>query len=131
MQIYYILRKNPNLDIFIRKKNCIKMSKELLKENIKRMVRETLQEEVLRQHIRQMVKEELENNGRQGQRQYVMKTLSDNNNDKYDHAHLAYELWPDMDRDTARSYFSKCVRGERNFTNDDIASLFSLIRSKK
>lgn len=64
-----------------------------------------------------------------GKRQWVNRRLDDNDNDKYDHAQLAYYLWPDKDKDSARSYFSKCTKGIRRFTDDDIKKLY--IKMKK
>lgn len=64
-----------------------------------------------------------------GKRQWVNKRLDDNDNDKYDHAQLAYYLWADKDKDSARSYFSKCVKGTRRFSDDDIKKLY--IKMKK
>lgn len=63
-------------------------------------------------------------------RNFIMSVLKHNDNDKYDHAHLAYQLWPNMSKDAARSYFSKCVRGERDFSDNDITRLFNMLRSK-
>ena len=48
------------------------------------------------------------------------------------HSVLAYKLWPDMDKDEARSLFSKKYRGEDadgnsySFDVDDITTLFNM-----
>lgn len=102
------------------------------------MIHETIQEaknKTLYENIRKIVKEEFDketevDNTIQGRKEFVMNALRNNDKDKYDHAYLSYKLWPSMDKDSARSYFSKCVRGERNFSDKDITSLFELIRSK-
>ena len=56
---------------------------------------------------------------------------------KYNHAQLAYRLWPDMDKDTARSLFAKMANGTpdndgvvRNFSEEDINTLYQLIRKR-
>lgn len=67
-------------------------------------------------------------------RNAVMKALKD---PKYNHAQLAYALWPDMDKDTARSLFAKMANGTpdndgviRHFSDEDINSLYQMIRKK-
>ncbi len=109
-----------------------------LKKYIKSMIYETINEvkdKTLYENIKRIVKEEFDkenevNDTIQGRKEFVMNALRNNDKDKYDHAYLSYKLWPSMDKDSARSYFSKCVRGERNFSDKDITSLFELIRSK-
>lgn len=98
------------------------MSKRILKESIKRMVREAIAE----MHIYNRLNEESSIVG--SKKSFITATLNKNDKDKFDHAHLAYKLWPDMDKDTARSYFSKCVRGERNFSDEEITKLFNMLR---
>lgn len=51
-------------------------------------------------------------------------------------AAFAYSLWPDKDKDSARSYFYKCLNGEKNdngtfynFSDDEINSLYNKISS--
>lgn len=51
-----------------------------------------------------------------------------------DVAQYAYELWPDKDKDSCRSYFYKCLNGERDdngneysFSNSEINDLYSMI----
>lgn len=61
-------------------------------------------------------------------RKWVNARLDNNDEDKYDHAMLAYTIWPDKDKDSARSYFSKCVKGKRRFTDDDIKRLYSKMK---
>ena len=67
-------------------------------------------------------------------RNAVMKALKD---PKYNHAQLAYALWPDMDKDTSRSLFAKMANGTpdndgvvRHFSDEDINSLYQMIRKK-
>ena len=67
-------------------------------------------------------------------RNAVMKALKD---PKYNHAQLAYALWPDMDKDTARSLFAKMANGTpdndgviRHFSDEDVNSLYQMIRKK-
>ena len=63
-----------------------------------------------------------------------MKALKD---PKYNHAQLAYTLWPDMDKDTARSLFSKMATGTpdndgvvRHFSDEDVNTLYQAIRKR-
>ena len=50
---------------------------------------------------------------------------------------MAYSLWPDMGKDTARSLFAKMANGTpdndgvvRNFSDEDINALYQMIRKK-
>lgn len=56
--------------------------------------------------------------------------------DGVDVAQYAYELWPDKDEDSGRSYFYKCLDGEKNdsgvpyrFNDDEVNRLYSMISS--
>lgn len=102
------------------------MKKAILKESIRKMVRESINDML----IESMLYENGEGSSVGSKKSFVTATLNKNDKDKFDHAHLAYKLWPDMDKDTARSYFSKCVRGERDFSDNDITRLFNMLRSK-
>ena len=103
------------------------MNKRILQESIKRMVKESI-DEIL--GYGKIYEEKEETSDITNKKTYVNSVLKKNDNDKYDHAHLAYQLWPDMDKDSARSLFSKCVRGKRNFSDKDITSLYNFIRTK-
>ena len=53
---------------------------------------------------------------------------------KLDVAPYAYALWPDKDKDSARSYFYKCLKGEKNdsgipyeFDDSEINRLYSML----
>lgn len=53
---------------------------------------------------------------------------------KLDVAPYAYALWPDKDKDSARSYFYKCLKGELNdsgvpyeFDDSEINRLYSML----
>ena len=64
-------------------------------------------------------------------RQRVVSRLKDPG---VDVAQYAYQLWPDKDEDSARSYFYKCLNGEKNdsgvpykFSDDEVNRLYSLL----
>ena len=64
-------------------------------------------------------------------RQRVIARLKD---DGVDVAQYAYKLWPEKDEDSARSYFYKCLNGEKNdsgvvykFDDDEINRLYSML----
>lgn len=129
------------------------MDKNQLKNEIKSIIRESLREMSLRNHVRKIVSEEVNrlfeskviNEADEGKgegnanikRKAVMNLLQD---DKYDHAYLAYQLWhpkDDNEKDTYRSLFSKKATGKpdndgavRSFTDDEITKLYELIRNK-
>ena len=78
-------------------------------------VRTTLKNTIMEQRINNIVSDvikhnlyETEDQNTEMKRNAVMKALKD---PKYNHAQLAYTLWPDMDKDAARSLFSKMATG--------------------
>ena len=113
--------------------------------NLKRMidecVRTTLKNTIMEQRINNIVSDvikhnlyESEDQNMEMQRNAVMKALKD---PKYNHAQLAYTLWPDMDKDTARSLFSKMATGTpdndgvvRHFSDEDVNTLYQAIRKR-
>lgn len=118
-----------------------------LKNEIKNIIRESLEHNALRKHVRNIVSEEVHRILKEGtlneagdsnsviKRKAVMNMLKD---DKYDHAYLAYQLWhpkDDNEKDTYRSLFSKKATGKpdnngvvRSFTDKEITKLYELIR---
>lgn len=104
-------------------------------------VRTTLKNTIMEQRINNIVSEVLKRNlyeaeyqNTEMKRNAVMKALKD---PKYNHAQLAYTLWPDMDKDTARSLFAKMANGTpdndgvvRHFSDEDVNSLYQLIRKR-
>lgn len=118
-----------------------------LKNEIKNIIRESLEHNALRKHVRNIVSEEVHRILKEGtlneasdgnsviKRKAVMNMLKD---DKYDHAYLAYQLWhpkDDNEKDTYRSLFSKKATGKpdndgavRSFTDEEITKLYELIR---
>ena len=104
-------------------------------------VRTTLKNTIMEQRINNIVSDvikhnlyESEDQNTEMKRNAVMKALKD---PKYNHAQLAYTLWPDMDKDTARSLFSKMATGTpdndgvvRHFSNEDINTLYQAIRKR-
>lgn len=113
--------------------------------NLKRMidecVRTTLKNTIMEQRINNIVSDvikhnlyESEDQNTEMKRNAVMKALKD---PKYNHAQLAYTLWPDMDKDAARSLFSKMATGTpdndgvvRHFNDEDINTLYQAIRKR-
>lgn len=113
--------------------------------NLKRMidecVRTTLKNTIMEQRINNIVSDvikhnlyESEDQNTEMKRNAVMKALKD---PKYNHAQLAYTLWPDMDKDTARSLFSKMATGTpdndgvvRHFSDEDVNTLYQAIRKR-
>lgn len=126
------------------------MNRNQLKEEIKDIIRESLDRRDLRNHVRSIVSEEVhklferkaineDNDNDKGtsqiKRKAVMSMLQD---EKYDHAYLAYQLWhpkDDNEKDTYRSLFSKKATGKpdadgavRYFTDEEITKLYELMR---
>lgn len=111
-----------------------------IKQIINESVRSVIMENLRRQYVSNIVAEELKRvlneseDTTEMKRNAVMKALKD---PKYNHAQLAYALWPDMDKDTARSLFAKMANGTpdndgviRHFSDEDVNSLYQLIRKK-
>ena len=109
-----------------------------IRQIIEESVRSTIKEQMYKQRISNIVSEELrralneEEDSSEMKRNAVIKALK---NPKYNHAQLAYKLWPHMDKDTARSLFAKMANGTpdndgviRHFSNEDINSLYQMIR---
>ena len=104
-------------------------------------VRTTLKNTIMEQRINNIVSDvikhnlyESEDQNTEMKRNAVIKALKD---PKYNHAQLAYTLWPDMDKDTARSLFSKMATGTpdndgvvRHFSDEDINTLYQAIRKR-
>lgn len=121
------------------------MDREQLKEQIKGIINESIDEIKTRAYVKKVVTEVVNEmtksklNEADGnamiKRKAVMTMLKD---DKYDHAYLAYQLWhpkDDNEKDTYRSLFSKKATGKpdkdgavRTFTDDEITKLYELIR---
>lgn len=102
------------------------MNKDILRESIRRMVKEAIQE----MRNTTTLQEADEKSKNDSKRKFVTNTLNQNDNDKFDHAHLAYRLWPNKDKDSARSYFSKCLKGDRQFSDKDVTKLYNMLSSK-
>ena len=98
-------------------------------------------ENLRRQYVSNIVAEELKRvlneseDTTEMKRNAVMKALKD---PKYNHAQLAYALWPDMDKNAARSLFAKMANGTpdndgviRHFNDEDVNKLYQLIRKNK
>ena len=111
-----------------------------IKQIINESVRSVIMENLRRQYVSNIVAEELKRvlneseDTTEMKRNAVMKALKD---PKYNHAQLAYALWPDMDKDTARSLFAKMANSTpdndgviRHFNDEDVNKLYQLIRKK-
>lgn len=111
-----------------------------IKQIINESVRSVIMENLRRQYLSNIVAEELKRvlneseDATEMKRNAVMKALKD---PKYNHAQLAYALWPDMDKDTARSLFAKMANGTpdndgvvRHFSDEDVNKLYQMIRKK-
>ena len=111
-----------------------------VKQMIYECVKRAIEENEIKRNFVKLVSEEVirrlneDENSVDMKRNAVMKALKD---PKYNHAQLAYSLWPDMDKDTARSLFAKMANGTpdndgvvRNFSDEDINALYQMIRKK-
>lgn len=118
----------------------------MLNDRITHIINETVKRSLnnisLRQKVRNIVSEEVYREIKneeineakkklKGQRSLVMKMLKD---PKFDHADLAYALRKpkdDSERDTLRSWFSKCARGILKFSDNEITKLYNLMTTRK
>ena len=62
----------------------------------------------------------------------ILTSTYDNDVNTYNltHSQLAYEMYDDLDPDTARSKFSQKVTGKKRFTAKEINKLFNIISGK-
>jgi hypothetical protein len=69
----------------------------------------------------------LDNMSDGSKRRTVTQRLKDK---KIDYAPIAYDLWPDMSQDAARSWFSKKVNGKNEkFTDEEISEIYNLLNN--
>ena len=70
----------------------------------------------------------LDNQSDGSKRRTVTQRLKDK---KIDYAPIAYELWPDMTEDAARSWFSKKVDGRdgESFSDQEISKIYHLLNN--
>lgn len=69
----------------------------------------------------------LDNQSDGSKRRTVTQRLKDK---KIDYAPIAYELWPSMSQDAARSWFSKKVDGKNeSFTDEEISKIYNLLNN--
>lgn len=110
--------------------NTVKQTfNKLIEEKQKNIIKTKLTEQITKEVIQKLNEDNTEN-----KRNAIMKAL---NNDMYNHAELAYTLYPNMDKDAARSYFSKKFRQEpdddgqiRHFSEDEINKIYNMIRKR-
>lgn len=82
--------------------------------------------------IKETILAEEDDSKEDGKESTVMKWLNSAQNL---HSVLAYRLWPDVDKDAARSLFSKKYRGEDSegkryqFSGEEINSLYNMCNS--
>ena len=62
----------------------------------------------------------------------ILTSTYDDNVNTYNltHSQLSYEMYDDLDPDTARSKFSQKVTGKKRFTSKEINKLFNIISGK-
>lgn len=104
----------------------------ILKEKIKKMVRESIFD-FINGGMQEKKSEEKheETSVSQKRKKRILQALKD---DTVDVAQYAYRLWPDKEEDSARSYFYKCLDGKTNdagdvyaFTDDEFIRLESFL----
>lgn len=98
-----------------------------------RQLIENIVEKTLNKHI-SLLKEDEEASDAAQKRQRVVSVVK---NDLVKYSTLAYRLWPDMDKDTARSLFSKKLNGKpdadgqvREFTEAEVNTLDDLLKAE-
>ena len=103
------------------------------------IITESIKECTIRKQVRQIVSEEvkkyvqyrLNEKKKESQskvtpkmRATIKSWLTGKTGDKLLYSQLSYMLWPDMGEDTARSYFSKKVSGDREWTEEELMKLW-------
>ena len=118
----------------------------ILREKIKRMVKESIFDIVNGGMYEKSSKEETSKKSNSSsekkhskfseeRKKRIIQALKD---PMVDVAQYAYELWPDKDEDSARSYFYKCLDGKTNddgdvytFSDDEFNRLHSMLTDTK
>lgn len=105
------------------------------RERLKARIRKVISEEV-KQMKKSVIKEdndEKEGASIKAKRDAVMQLLR---SDYTKYSEFAYRLWPDIEKSTARSLFSKKVSGEpdndgnvRKFDDQEISDLYMMLRT--
>lgn len=126
------------------------MKRVISEQRLNSIISEAIREAALRNTVKRMVVEELnkyaaqkinedskKSDDVQNTRQRIKALLNGRKGLKYTDAQLAYHIWPNMDKDTARSLFSKMVTGEpdadgnvREFSDDDVTKLDQFLRAR-
>lgn len=108
--------------------------KRITESKLNKIISNNIEETVLRKQVRSIVAEEvaryvktrLNEDTMADMRASVKAWLDGKQGDMVLFSQLAYYLWPDMDKDTARSLFSKKVAGKegREFTDEEVTKLY-------
>lgn len=121
----------------------MKMNEATLRQYIRKVVRESIFDEIagLPENTESDKKEDEKPKdsvgGKKGRmthvKDVVIKTLKE---PETDCAPFAYELWPEKDKDSARSYFYKCRDGKSNengshytFTDDEFNAIYKMLNN--
>ncbi len=127
------------------------MKKVISEQRLNNIISEAIQEAALRNTVRQMVIEEInrlmtEKKGKDGDEKHgktttnaydsarnrIKSTLKGRKGEKYLYSTLAYRLWPNLNKDTARGKFSGKLDGRegRDFTDDEILKIDQTLRTR-
>lgn len=114
---------------------------------IRQKVRKIVAEKVLREQVRKVVAESVrdyykttlheEEEKNKQSRKYVSgkksntvkQVLSKLRQDKFNQAEFAYQLYPDLDPDSARSKLYQKIRGEKGWSTDELTQLDYLMKN--
>lgn len=113
------------------------MKIEITENDIHRMVMSSVNK-ILNENFSNRIFEEDDNDDNRSfaqadtkKKQKVIQYLS---RPEADVAQFAYKLWPDKEKDSCRSYFYKCLNGEKDdngnaydFSSDEINRIYSMI----
>ena len=122
-------------------------NEKLLKESIKRMVRESIFD-LINGGISEKKKENEKDKSSHKKKRRNTKEIESSNkrrkrviqylkDEKTDIAPYAYELWPEKEEASARSYFYKCLDNKTidgitySFSDEEINTLHSMITDRK
>lgn len=110
-----------------------------LKSAIKQMVRESLFDLINKNEAKSSEDNtDSDNSEKSVSKNKETRVIQALKSDGVDMAQYAYKLWPDKDKDSARSYFYKCLNKEKNdngdtysFNDDEFVKLHSMLTNQQ
>ena len=109
-----------------------------LKEKIKEMVIESVFDFMQNHESKSNDKEDNQDTNKSNKKATKSRVIDALKSKGIDKAQYAYKLWPEKDKDSARSYFYKCLNHKKNddgdtysFDSDEFTKLNTMLTNKQ